>query len=416
MDVTGHPTREHLAGHREGERGQVLVLVILFLVVLLGMAAMVVDVGYAYYAHRSLQASADAAALAGAQELPDGSKATQVARQYGGEPGQKNYRDNLPNVTTHVTTKCIASVPGCDPVNAIVVTEKAARVPTIFAKVLGIDNFSVSVKSTACSPCGVKPLDIMLVLDRTGSMCQDHWGNSDPNCTDLNNARDGMKEFLKNFDAEIQWIGLGVLPPATSVGNRCTKPDSNNYNSRSAAYTIVQLSKDYAKNGVLNTNSNLVQTINCMKGNGTTAYANAIEAAQTELDRGGRADVQDVVVFLSDGAANTGPTYYSTSSPYRRQPCHQGIWSSNGLKARGTIVYSIGYDLDALNGGANKCQSYTGANEMPAITAYAALQQIATSTAHFYNKPDPGQLRTIFNQIAADMSRGSSALIDNDYQ
>lgn len=55
---------------RRGERGQVIVLLVLFLVVLLGMSAMVIDVGYAYYAHRSLQASADAAALAGAQELP----------------------------------------------------------------------------------------------------------------------------------------------------------------------------------------------------------------------------------------------------------------------------------------------------------------------------------------------------------
>jgi Putative Flp pilus-assembly TadE/G-like/von Willebrand factor type A domain len=416
FDVTAKSARSKLAGRRTGEQGQVLVLVILFLVVLLGMAAMVVDVGYAYYAHRSLQASADAAALAGAQELPDGARAIELAKEYGGEPGKKNYRDNIPNVTTNVTTKCISSVPGCNPVNAVVVTERAARVPTIFAKVLGIDNFTINVKSTACSPCGVKPLDIMLVLDRTGSMCQDHWGNFDPSCTDLNNARDGMKEFMKNFDAEIQWIGLGVLPPATSVGNRCTTPQSSNYNSRTAAYTIVPLSKDYAKNGVLNQNSNLVQTINCMKGNGTTSYANAIEAAQGELDRGGRPDIQDVVVFLSDGAANTGPTYYPTSSPYRRQPCHQGIWSSSGLKSRGTIVYSIGYDLDALNGGANKCQSYTGADELPRITAYETLQQIATSSEHFFNKPDPGQLKTIFDKIAADISRGSSALIDNDYQ
>ena len=86
------------------------------------------------------------------------------------------------------------------------------------------------------------------------------------------------------------------------------------------------------------------------------------------------------------------------------------------MKSRGTIIYSIGYDLDALNGGANQCEDYNSNPEKPAITAYSALSQIATSANHFYNKPDPGQLRTIFNQIAADMSRGSSALIDNDYQ
>jgi hypothetical protein len=416
MDVTGTSNRRAVDRYRapKGESGQVIVLFMLFLVVMLGMAAFVIDVGYAYYAHRSLQASADAAALAGAQELPDPGRAVAMAEEYGAEPGKKNYRDNVPNVTTSVTTKCIQSVPGCEPVNAVVVTERAAKVPTFFAKILGIDSFDVKVRSTACSPCGYKPLDIMLVLDRTGSMCQDHWGNYDPNCTDLKNAQDGIRTFLRNFDAETQWVGLGVLPPATSVGNRCATPDTPNYNSRTAAYTVVTLSKDYAKNGVLNPNSNLVQTINCQKANGRTAYANAIEAAQQELDTKGRADVQDVLVFLSDGAANIGPTYYPTTSPYRRQPCHQGVWSSSPLKQQGTLVYSIGYDLDALNGGANRCESYTGANESPAITAYQALQQIASRPDTFFNKPDAGQLRTIFNQIAADISRGSSALIDDE--
>ncbi|HEU6443705.1 MAG TPA: hypothetical protein VFL61_01460 [Gaiellaceae bacterium] len=38
------------ATNRESERGQALVMVVLFLFVLLGTAAMVIDVGYAYYA------------------------------------------------------------------------------------------------------------------------------------------------------------------------------------------------------------------------------------------------------------------------------------------------------------------------------------------------------------------------------
>lgn len=414
-DVTANARRQR--GQSKAiteERGQVIILLVVFMVVLLGMAAMVIDVGYAYYAHRSLQASADASALAGAQELPDPARAESVAHEYSAGTGGKNQRDNVPGVQTTVTTRCLNAVPGCDPVNAVVVTERAARVPTIFAKVLGIDHFDVKVKATACSPCGVKPLDIMLVLDRTGSMCQDHWGRSDPACTDLNNAREGIKEFLKFFDASTQWVGLGVLPPATSVGNRCASPSTWNYNSRTAVYNVVQLSSDYAKNGVLNTSSQLVSTVNCQRGGGRTAYADALEHAQRELDRGGRSDVQDVIVFLSDGAANIGPTFYPTTSPYRRQPCRQGVSSAAGIKGRGTIIYSIGYDLDALDGGANKCTSYTGASEQPFITAYQAISQIASRPDTFYNKPSPGQLKTIFTQIAADMSRGSSALIDND--
>jgi Flp pilus assembly protein TadG len=53
------------------ERGQAIVLTVLSLVVLLGMAALVLDVGAWFHQKRHLQATADAAALAGAQMLPD---------------------------------------------------------------------------------------------------------------------------------------------------------------------------------------------------------------------------------------------------------------------------------------------------------------------------------------------------------
>ena len=46
------------------ERGQSMVLTVVFMVVLLGFAALVVDVGSWYRAHRSAQATADASALA----------------------------------------------------------------------------------------------------------------------------------------------------------------------------------------------------------------------------------------------------------------------------------------------------------------------------------------------------------------
>jgi hypothetical protein len=395
----------------------VLVLALIFIVVvLLGMAALVIDVGYAYYAHRSLQADADASALAGAQELPDSAKAMQVARDYSGQPGSKNAHTNIPGVTSSATTKCLTSIPGCSPVNAVVVTERAARVPTIFAKLLGIDHFDIKASATACSPCGIKPVDIMLLLDRTGSMCEDHWGKYDPNCTDLNNARVGMKTFLSYMDSSMQWVGLGVLPPATTVANRCATPYASNYNSRSAAYVIVPLSKDYTRNGKLDTNSNLVQTIDCMKANDRTAYANALEAAQAELVAHGRPNTPKVIIILSDGAANIGPTYYPTSSPYRMQPCHQGVWSASTIKNSGTLIYSIGYDLDAVNGGANVCTDYTGRLEQPSITAYSALQQIASRPDTFYNKPGPGELQTIFTAIAEDIGHGSSALIDPSVQ
>jgi Putative Flp pilus-assembly TadE/G-like/von Willebrand factor type A domain len=396
------------------EGGQVAVLVALLLVPLLAVTGFVVDVGYAYFAQRSLQSQADAAALAGAQQLPDAGSSVSLAKQYGSSSTGKNHK-NLGLVVEEVTTRCLATVPGCDPVNAVIVDE-TAHVNTLFTKVLGIHSFTVHVRSTACSPCGTQPLDIMMVLDRTGSMCQDHNGNNDPSCSDLAHARDGMKTFLTLLNPTADWVGLAVLPPATSVSNKCATPATTNYDSTSAAYTLVPLSHDYSNNGVLNASSNLVSTINCQKASGETSYATAIEKAQAELDAHGRAGVRKIIVFFSDGAANRGPGYLPTNSPYRKTPCHQGVNSAGLSKAKGTLIYSIGYDLDANGGGANQCRSgsSTGPLESPSITAYSALSQIASNPNTFYNQPTPGQLNTIFSTVARDIQRGSSGLIDNN--
>jgi len=389
------------------ERGQVIVLVLVALLGLLGMSAMVIDLGYLYWNQRELQASADAAALAGAMELPDPTSSVTVAKQYGTGGTAKNHDARVSSVAETVTTRCISTIPGCSPVNAVQVDE-TATVNTFFMRVFGLNQAHIHVRATACSPCGSRKLDIMLVLDRTGSMCQDSNGNNDPACTDLNNARNGMKTFLGYFDSKSDWVGLSVLPPAPNLSGRCGTSSDTYYNSTSSKYVIVPLSSDYKTSaGALNTSSNLVSTINCVQGGGRTSYANAIEAAQAELDAHGRADAQDVIVFLSDGAANTGPTYYSTSSPYRTKPCHQGVTSAGYSKAAGAIVYSIGYALDDDTGG---CKSYTGSVESPSITVYQALQGIASSPSNFYNQPTPGQLNTIYTDIAKDIGKGLSAL------
>ena len=70
------------------ERGQAFVLVVASLVVLLGMAALGIDVGSWYKAQRHDQAVADAAALAGSQALPDDpSQAQALALDYANKNG-----------------------------------------------------------------------------------------------------------------------------------------------------------------------------------------------------------------------------------------------------------------------------------------------------------------------------------------
>src|SRR5690242_21312316 len=70
------------------DRGQATILMLVFLVVLLGMAALVLDIGSWYRADRATQSTADAAALAGAQALPDSTAtATSLASGYASKNG-----------------------------------------------------------------------------------------------------------------------------------------------------------------------------------------------------------------------------------------------------------------------------------------------------------------------------------------
>jgi hypothetical protein len=128
------------------ERGGVLVLVALMFPLMLAFAAIVIDVGHAYQVRRHLQASADAAALAGAQELPNVSNAEAVANAYDATAGH-NTRSNLPPVTTVVTFPA--------PVGAKVKVTESATSRGFFGGVLAafgfddIDGFDVSASAVA---------------------------------------------------------------------------------------------------------------------------------------------------------------------------------------------------------------------------------------------------------------------------
>jgi hypothetical protein len=254
------------------------------------------------------------------------------------------------------------------------------------------------------------PLDIMVVVDRTGSMCTP--------CSKIQEAKAGVLEFLQAMRPSVDMIGLELLPPATSVASRCNTASNSNYDTASNPYVVVPLSNNFKTTDTspLNQSSALVQTVNCISTGGITSYATAIDSAQTALNAQGRPNAQDVIIFFTDGEANYGPFYYGNSSAYRKQPCGQGITSAANAKAHGTWVYTIGYDT-ASN---VKCAGYkntSGCNqgaatqfacdEVPARTAVPTLQSMAStidSDLKFYNQPQPGDLTSIFKSVAEDLT------------
>jgi secretion/DNA translocation related TadE-like protein len=117
------------------ERGQAAVLTLVFLVVLLGMAALVLDVGSWYRADRATQATADAAALAGAQALPDSTAdASSLASQYADKNG-----GGLNGVS-------FSNSYGTDDTITVQVKKPATG---IFSRLFGVDSINVGSKATA---------------------------------------------------------------------------------------------------------------------------------------------------------------------------------------------------------------------------------------------------------------------------
>jgi Flp pilus assembly protein TadG len=428
---------------RRDQHGQVFALVAISLVGVIAMAAFVVDVSRFYVAHRQMQASTDAVATAVADQLPDVKAGTQTlaaaeasATNYGAGPGQKNAGSELNGVTLAFTPKCLTvhgSVPawctGSTP-NAVVVTQQAT-VNSVFAKVVGINSAQVTAKATA-SMGGGKPIPahIMIVLDRTGSMnsgCSA--GGSKIQC-----AQAGIDAFLTGMDPSVDKVGLVVFSPASSAATKCNTPPNNNgwfdQTAPAPLWVLVPLSTDYkaSYDSPLNVNSNLYTTYHCIKAGGSTAYATAIDQAQAVLAANHDPKAQDAIVFFTDGEANYGEWPKGNASPYRTQPCHQAINSAAAAKATGTWVYTIEYDSNAANtncegwkssGSQNGSSCNTGkgiqfpCDEVPAITARSTLQQMATDSTKFYSEPNPGDLTTIFQDIAADL--GGTMLVDDGY-
>ena len=196
----------------------------------------------------------------------------------------KNEEARLPAVSTLVTTKCIGTKP-CSPVNAIVVDETTTT-PTIFAKVLGINSFTIHAKGTAMMSQGQPaPSHIMIVVDRTGSMNNSCGAGG----TKLTCLKDGVKAFLSGMDPAYNKVGLIAFPPGT--GNPCTfnpkttDGPTSDYDAHANGYVVVPLSNDYKSSATspLNTSSALVSTINCIKAGGTTATATAVDVAHATL-------------------------------------------------------------------------------------------------------------------------------------
>lgn len=156
------------------EDGQSLVLFVLALTVLLGFAALTIDVGNLFHDRAKLQNAADAASLAGAGVLPQGSAAAITeARNY----AQKNgYVDGQNGYTVGITTPYNG-----DPFKIEV--KISGPTPAAFATVLGINFLSASHRSVATYYGTTQLNAALLALNPTACNSYSQGGSSVVNIT-----------------------------------------------------------------------------------------------------------------------------------------------------------------------------------------------------------------------------------------
>jgi putative Flp pilus-assembly TadE/G-like protein len=135
------------------DRAQATVITVLFLVVLMALAGAVVDVGSWYRADRQVQATVDAAALAGAQALPSSpALANALAVEYANKNGGGVGTGDI-SVTSTKSSNDTVSVHASRTANGV------------FTRIFGIDGVSVgaSAKATTAMLASVKGLSPLAI-------------------------------------------------------------------------------------------------------------------------------------------------------------------------------------------------------------------------------------------------------------
>ena len=164
------------------DRGQATVLTLVFLVVLMGMAALVLDLGSWYRADRATQSTADAAALAGAQALPSSpTNANTLSLQYvtkngGGSPSVTFSTKYLTNdtVKVNVTKPAQGIFTKLFGVRTVTVGSHASARASLmdqakYVAPIGVNILNPKLKGTTTCPCFGSTNLTVLPLGKTGA-------------------------------------------------------------------------------------------------------------------------------------------------------------------------------------------------------------------------------------------------------
>ena len=189
------------------------------------------------------------------------------------------------------------------------------------------------------SDTATTPLDIVLVLDASGSM-SDAMGSGD-----TTKRIDALKSAANSFIDEIAKQNATVKDAAKQhqvaivkfAGNKTDKVGNDTYRDGQYWYNYSQVMKTLAP-CTSDTKDAFSSQVNAIKPAGATNAAAGLELAKGQTS--GRSDAKKIVIFFTDGT----PTDYNEFSP---EVASSAVGYAKDMKDAGATVYSIGIFKDA---------------------------------------------------------------------
>ncbi len=277
--------------NRKNQKGWTLIVGTVSMLLIIPMMGLAVDVGFLYAIRSRMQAAVDGAALAAARALSIGE--TLADQQSSAQTNavtwfNANFPSNYFGVTNVNMSTANVTVQA-DPNNAQlwdVSVYASASVNTIFMRWLGFTSTTVAANGTASR----RTVVAMLVLDRSGSMCESGSSNYAP-CSGTSTYPCGQmvtaaKLFTGSFAESSDYIGLVSFADGSYVHTAPTQS--------------FQSTLGYKNDSGSGTGD--IDNISCAGGTGT---AEAMSLAYQLLYQTNLPGALNVIVLETDGLPNT---------------------------------------------------------------------------------------------------------------
>ena len=253
-----------------------------------------------------------------------------------------------------------------------------------------------------------KPLDIVMVLDASGSMDESMGGKGSPKRIDaLKNAAnhfiDTIAEQNKNVKDASKQHQVAIVKFA---GKKRDKVGNDTYYSEGYLYNYSQtMQKLTACSG--GDVEGLKGTINSIKPSGATRADNGMELAKGITSE--REDAQKVVVFFTDGKPTSRSDFSSTVA-------NNAITAAKAMKDEGATVYTIGIfaganpsddPMSRKTSDENKFMHAMSSN-YPKATSYTSskLGDRVAGADYYKSATNAAELDQVFKDISSAITSG----------